>query len=181
MKRNISVFILLLLLVSSFKYKSKSNEKVLPPHPITDRFVSNVNMPSVAFEDAVLELQKGNREFAQGNASFYKALWSQRDDVTNFCGLDGQESKGWQAVAKSLDAFHRKIQGKKHYSIEKIASNAGPDQGYVLQKEHYVLADGQNLDLHVTIVLRREGEEWKIVHRHSDELAMSAVSVIAAK
>ncbi|MCF0043365.1 nuclear transport factor 2 family protein [Dyadobacter fanqingshengii] len=181
MKRNISVFILLILLASSFKYRSKSREAVLPSDADTKKLVSNVSLPSSTFEETVLKMQQGNREFAQGNASTFKSLWSRSEDVTNFCGLNSQESKGWLDVEKSIDDFNKKIVRKKSYSLEKIASHAGPEQGYVLQKEHYVLANGQSLDLHVTLVLRLENNQWKIVHRHSDELAMSVGSAIAVK
>ncbi|MCF0050050.1 nuclear transport factor 2 family protein [Dyadobacter sp. LJ53] len=181
MKRNISVFILLILLASSFKYRSKTREVNSPATPAKESFVSNVNLPITTFDETVVIMQQGNREFAQGNTENYKSLWSRSEDVTNFCGLNSEESKGWKEVEASLDVFSKKITGKKSYTLEKIASHAGPDQGYVLQKEHYTLANGQNLDLHVTIVFRRENKQWKIVHRHSDELAMSVGPAIAVK
>ncbi|SKB95282.1 nuclear transport factor 2 family protein [Dyadobacter psychrophilus] len=181
MKRNISVFILLILLASSFKYRSKTREAVLPSNIGTEKLVSNVDLESSTFDETVLKMQQGNREFAQGNASTYKSLWSRKEEVTNVCGLNSKESKGWQDVERSIDAFGKKIANRKTYKLEKIASHAGPEQGYVLQKEHYVLADGQNLDLHVTIVFRREDNQWKIVHRQSDELAMTVGSAIAVK
>ena len=181
MKRNISVFILLILLASSFKYRSKTREAVSLPDTGTEKLVSNVHLKAPAFDETVLKMQQGSREFAQGNASTYKSLWSHEEEVTNFCGRNSQEYKGWQDVEKSIDAFGKKIADKKAYRIEKIASHANPEQGYLLQKEHYVLANGQNLDLHVTLVFRRENNQWKIVHRQSDELAISVGSAIAVK
>ena len=182
MNRNIAVFILLILIASSFKYRTKTREQVLPLNPINLRTVSNAGSHSkTSFNEAVAKLQQGNQEFAEGQPSTYKSLWSHSDEVTNFCGLNGQESKGWEAVEKSLDAFNKRIAGKNVFNVEKISSNAGAEQGYVLQKEHYILPDGKSLDLHVTIVFRRESDGWKIVHRHSDELTTAPVPVIAAK
>ena len=181
MNRNISVFILLILLASSFKYRTKAREQVLPIRHIQNQSVTPVSLQSVSFQEAVAKLQQGNKEFAAGQPSTYKALWSRSGEVTNFCGVQGQEYKGWESVEKSLDSFNKRISGKNFFRIEKIANHAGAEQGYVLQKEHYVLPDGHKLDLHVTIVFRRENNEWKIVHRHSDELVLAAESIIAAK
>jgi hypothetical protein len=182
MNRNISVFILLILIASSFKYRTKAREQVLPLHPISLGTISKVSLqPETSFEQTVAKLHQANQQFAQGQPSAYKSLWSRTDDVTNFCGLNGQESKGWESVEKSLDALNEKIAGNRLFSVEKIASNAGSEQGYVLQKEHYTLPDGHKLDLHVTMVFRYQNNAWKIVHRHSDELTVGIGSVIAAK
>ncbi|MCE7064468.1 nuclear transport factor 2 family protein [Dyadobacter sp. CY326] len=182
MNRNISVFILLILIASSFKYRTKTREQVLPLNPINLQTVSNIGLQQKAsFSDVVAKLQLGNQEFAEGNPSTYKSLWSRTAEVTNFCGMNAQESKGWEAVEKSLDAFNKKIAGNNLYNVEKIASSASAEQGYVLQKEHYILADGTSLNLHVTIVFHREKDGWKIIHRHSDELATAPEPVIAAK
>ncbi|MCF2486958.1 nuclear transport factor 2 family protein [Dyadobacter sp. CY347] len=181
MNRNITVFILLILIASSFKYRTKTSEQVLPLSPVPNRPVTNVSLQSGAFEKAVLKLQEGSREFAEGQPSIYKSLWSHSDDVSNFCGLDGKEFKGWQSVEKSLDSFNQRISGNNAFRYEKIAGQASHEQGYVLQKEHYTLHDGSKLDLNVTIVFRLENNEWKIVHRQSDELSVPAGAIIAAK
>lgn len=181
MNRNISVFILLILLASSFKYRTKAREQVLPLKHINNQNVTNVSLQSGAFEQIVAKLKESNQEFANGEPSSYKSLWSHSEEVTNFCGLNEQEFKGWEEVEKSLDSFNKRISGNHYFRSEKIASHAGPEQGYLLQKEHYILPNGKKLDLHVTIVFRIENNEWKIVHRHSDELAMAATPIIAAK
>ena len=181
MNRNIAVFILLILIASSFKYRTKTRGQVSTVNPAQVQSVKNISQESGAFDKAVLKLQEGNQELAKGRASIYKSLWSHSEDVSNFCAMDGQEYKGWESVEKSLDSFAQKMAGNSNFKLEKIASQAGPEQGYVLQKEHYTLQDGIKVDLNVTIVFRRENNEWRIVHRQSDKLAMPAEAIIAAK
>ncbi|WP_026628351.1 nuclear transport factor 2 family protein [Dyadobacter alkalitolerans] len=181
MNRNIAVFILLILVASSFKYKTKTREQVSTLSPAQVHSVKNISLQSGTFDKAVAKLQEGNQELVKGRPSIYKSLWSHSEDVSNFCGLDGQEYKGWGSVEKSLDSFGQKMAGNSNFKLEKVASQAGPEQGYVLQKEHYTLQDGSKVDLNVTIVFRLENNEWKIVHRQSDKLAMPAEAIIAAK
>ncbi|NIJ53378.1 YybH family protein [Dyadobacter arcticus] len=182
MKRNISVFILLILLASSFKYRTKSRET--DQKLITAGYPSQVISPkedkSISFDATVLKLQQAHQEFVKGNPEPLKALWAHNDEVTVFDGIANQEFKGWKAVESSLDnAFGD--HNNYNYSFSKIASNQGDDQAYLLQEEHYKQSDGKAVDLHVTIVFRKENNVWKIYHRHEDNLAGINQSDVSTK
>lgn len=73
MKRNISVFILLILLASSFKYRTMTRENTQPV--ITAGYGSKHSPKAVAtfsLDAAVADLQKANLEMAKGNPAFLK-------------------------------------------------------------------------------------------------------------
>lgn len=166
MKRNISVFILLILLASSFKYRTKTK------HPTQPLITAGFNHSSPApinpvssFDAAIADLQKANREMAKGNPVLFRSLWSNQDDVTSF-GVAQIDSKEWKAVEA----------GNVAYTFEKIASEEGADQGYLLQKEHYRFPDGSKVDLNVTLLFRKENNTWKIVHRHADHITLAEQS-----
>jgi len=111
-------------------------------------------------------------ELVQGKAETFKALWSRRDDVTLTGGLGGGIEKGWERVSKRLDwAGTQFSEGTRTY--QQLVLNASGDLAYVVQIEKLrYRAPGQQApadrELRVTMVLRREAEGWRIVHRHAD-------------
>lgn len=176
MKRNISVFILLILLASSFKYRTMTRENTQPV--ITAGYGSEHSPKSVAIfslDAAVADLHKANLEMAKGNPAFFKSLWSHQDDVTIFGGIENADSKGWKAVEASLNNAGSIPAKDVTYTFEKVASQESATQGYLIQKEHYRF-DGRKADLHVTILFRKENNVWKIVHRQADPMASNAKS-----
>lgn len=182
MKRNISVFILLILLASSFKYRTKTRETNQPI--ITAGYNNPAQHQGAAkssLDAAIADVQKANGEMAKGNPAFYKSLWSHADDVTIFSGAENADSKGWNAVEASLNAASQIPSTDVVYTYEKIASQEGVNQGYLIQKEHYRFADGRKADLHVTLLFRKENNVWKIVHRHADPIAVNGKSDKTAK
>ncbi|GGN00607.1 hypothetical protein GCM10010967_38530 [Dyadobacter beijingensis] len=177
MKRNISVFILLILLASSFKYRTKTRETSQPV--ITagyDSPVSRKHALKPTLDAAIADLQKANQEMAKGNPAFLKTLWSHEDDVTIFGGVENTDSKGWKAVEASLNTAGQTSVQDVVYTYEKVASQEGPMQGYLIQKEHYRFADGRKADLHVTVLFRKENNVWKIAHRQADPITLVAKS-----
>jgi ketosteroid isomerase-like protein len=58
------------------------------------------------------------------------------------------------------------------YRFELVAAGASGDLAYTLGYEHMTFSMGggpvQPTTLRVTHIYRREGGEWKIVHRHAD-------------
>ncbi|PSL26781.1 nuclear transport factor 2 family protein [Dyadobacter jiangsuensis] len=170
MKRNISVFILLILLASSFKYRSMTRENTLPV--ITAGYDSKQQSPKAiavsSLDAAVADLHKANLEMAKGNPAFLKSLWSHQDDVTLFGGAENLDSKGWKAVEASLNNTGSVPAKDVTYTYEEVASQEGSTQGYLIQKEHYRFADGRKADLHVTVLFRKENNVWKIAHRQAD-------------
>ncbi len=177
MKRNISVFILLILLASSFKYRTMTRDNTQPV--ITAGYDSKPSPKVVAtssLDAAVANLHKANLEMAKGNPALFKSLWSHQDDVTIFGGAENVDSKGWKAVEASLNSAGAVPAKDVTYTYEKVASQEGVTQGYLIQKEYYRFADGRKADLHVTVLFRKENNVWKIAHRHADAMTVNAKS-----
>jgi len=171
MNRKVTVFILLILVASSFKYRTKAVEAKLAPQ-VKQESAASILMKKnkEEFESTVNQMQDANREFSQGNPESLKSLWSQGDDVTIFGGFGGMEEKGWKSVETRLNWASKKMPVGSTYTFEKVSSYVGADTGYLLQAEHYQPAKGKGIDLRVTILFRKEADGWKIVHRHADNL-----------
>ena len=181
MNRKITVFILLILLASSFKYRSKAVEANSEPSPVKTKIIALKEKSDKNFEKVINQMQEANREFSQGKPEALKALWSHADDVTIFGGFGGIEEKGWGSVEPRLDWASKKMPAGNNYTFENVNSHAGTDMAYLLQAEHYLAANGKGIDLRVTVLFRKEPDGWKIIHRHADNLVVKEKETAKAK
>ena len=86
MKRNISVFVLLILLASSFKYRTKATESI-QPHFSSLLPMNTVVAPDHSLDETIEKMQQANLDLAYGSDSLLKAWWSHFKDVTMFTGI----------------------------------------------------------------------------------------------
>ena len=119
----------------------------------------------VAVDAAQLELQNGRPEP-------FKALWSRADDVTLSGGLGGRIERGWASVSRRLDWVGTQFSRGTH-THERVAADVSGDLAYVVQSErlrYHVPGEeeGSTREYRVTMVFRREGGAWRIVHRQAD-------------
>ena len=180
MKNNIAVFILIILVASSFKYRSKTigSAKPAPSENIALEVLSlPESEPKAEFESLITKMQDANRELAQGSPGKMKELWSRTDDVTIFCGSSGVELKGWKAVEERLDWQCSQVPNSSDYSFERVSSQVGENYGSLQQTEHYKSLDGKTIDLGVTLLFKKEASGWRIVHRHAENLSPRVASM----
>jgi hypothetical protein len=122
-----------------------------------------------AFLDTVYAAQL---ELQNGRPSAFKALWSQAGDVTLSGGFGGTIEKGWMAVSRRLDWVGTQFSNGTN-RVDRVVANATGDLGYVIQTEHLRFrVPGQPndsaRDYRVTMIFRREGGTWRMVHRQAD-------------
>lgn len=113
------------------------------------------------------------QSFVRGDPDPVLALFSSRDDVTLANPL-GPPCRGRAEVEQaSRLAASNFTEGSMHF--EEVSRYATPDLAYVLEVERVEtqLANAievQRISLRVTSVFRREGDTWKVAHRHADPL-----------
>lgn len=98
------------------------------------------------------------------------ALLSRREPVTLFgAGKSGFTSQEAEGVFRWVASTFIKCNS---YDLELIAADVSGDLAYTVAYERYeaVRSDGSVVrnKLRATHVFRREGNDWKIVHRHGD-------------
>ena len=125
------------------------------------------------FADALAEANRANDELIAGRSAALMQLFSHRDDATVLGGFGGHEM-GWQQIDPRLQWVGETFLGGR-CDYEVLTSWAGANLGYVVQIERIEarVADRAaplTMALRVTMVFRREGGEWKLLHRHADEL-----------
>ena len=112
--------------------------------------------------------------FMKGDPKLQQEAYSHCEDVTIFGGFGGYEH-GWkEEVEKRFEWAAARFRGGTTTS-ENLSLIVSPDLACSVDLEHerVQLAGVEGtveVDLRVTTVFRREGEQWKIVHRHADPL-----------
>src|SRR5215212_6625431 len=110
------------------------------------------------------------RERRGGSAGSYR-----RPRLATFFGPQGGYEQGPNHVHSVYERdAARFISGDSSFEILQMAASDGIAYWVGLQRATACLegsAEPIPFDLRVTEVFRREGEEWKLVHRHADTLA----------
>jgi hypothetical protein len=139
-----------------------------------DASMTQMDQALARLRDALVAAQAA---FVKGNAEPFKALWSHGDDVT-ILGAFGGFEQGWDLVGLRLDWASSQFQdGVSSYTnlsthitqdlvclvdIERTEARLGGGRERVIQ------------ELRATQVLRREGDEFRVIHRHADSLRPTA-------
>lgn len=134
--------------------------------------VANHQASQASFDAMLRTVEAAQVELVNGQPGAFKALWSHSDDVTLSGGLGGVIAKGWVQVSERLDwvATQYADGARTHQEVSRYV---GQDLAYVVLRETIRFkspADHRSVvqELRVTQVFRREGGQWRIVHRHAD-------------
>lgn len=114
-----------------------------------------------------------------GDAGPRTDMWSHNDPVTLFgAALNGS---GWGEIGPIFEQLGALLSNCTSYQNEVVAAGASGDLAYIVALEHTTASvkgsPPQPYVLRVTTVFRREGGEWKVVHRHGDPASDSAVAL----
>ena len=126
------------------------------------------------FDGAVEAFRQALKRYVEGDPRRALELFSQRDDVTLANPL-GPPRRGPAEVGRvAADAAAQLTDGSPP-RFEEISRYSTSDLGYVVQIERTLarVAGSENLAqiaLRVTMIFRREGDTWKVVHRHADPI-----------
>jgi enamine deaminase RidA (YjgF/YER057c/UK114 family)/ketosteroid isomerase-like protein len=106
-----------------------------------------------------------------GDAAPMLALWSHADDVT-YSDPRGHVLRGWseldpywQEAARANASSADKI----HATARNLAVHASAELGYtVTDEEAHLPGQAEPMRVRATNVYKREGTEWRMIHRHAD-------------
>lgn len=136
------------------------------------------------FDELILEARSALGRIANGDAGGYKALLSKRDDVT-LGNPFGGFARGWDAVVEQVERAASHYRDGEVVGFETVAQQVGDDLAYTVEIERFRTkvggaAETSDVALRVTCIYRREGEGWKLLHRHADPrvLQQAAESVL---
>ena len=132
-------------------------------------------MAGLDLEQIMEEDHKALDAFVRGDPEPKKRLYSREDDVTLANPL-GPPARGWTEVAATLERAASLLRDGEVSVCERISGYSTADLAYIVEIERtrVKMAGASELapaTLRVTTVFRREGDSWRIVHRHADPIA----------
>jgi ketosteroid isomerase-like protein len=127
-------------------------------------------------------------DIINGSADLYRALYSQRDDVTlaNPFAPFGPVSRGYAQVCETVDRAASNYRLGESTGFDTIAVHHEAGFAYLVEVERFraTMAGREVMapvSLRVTSIFRQERGECKVIHRHADPITtpQPADSVLA--
>jgi len=114
------------------------------------------------------------RAYARGDASLLRRIVTSADPAT-FFGPQGGVIEGAEAVASrySADAKAFEANSDSHLEVLHMSASAGLAYWVGIQRAKVSMhgkPEPVQFDLRITELFRREGDDWKLIHRHADAL-----------
>jgi ketosteroid isomerase-like protein len=129
-----------------------------------------------ALQDELYALQNGD-------AGPRKLLWSHIEPVSLF-GAE-RTARGWDEVEPVFDRLAASFANGQAGSYEVVSADIRGDLGYIAAIERSSASTGDSelrqYALRVTTIFRREGGQWKVVHRHGDPLDEASRDALAQR
>lgn len=114
-----------------------------------------------------------NSALMRGDLDGYLALITHTDDFTLMSPFGGTPTRGSQLTGERLAALGRFFRNGKA-DLEVVQAYGAADMVVLAVIERQRVEVGglpeQDWSLRVTLVFRREGSDWRLVHRHADPL-----------
>ena len=123
--------------------------------------------------------------YIRGDIRRYLTLIKHGDDYTLMPPYGGETARGFDAEA-ALESTPKMFRGGEA-DLELVESYASGDLAVLvaIERQHGEVGGlpDQDWSLRVTLVFRREGSQWRLVHRHADPLvhaiSMEHMAVLA--
>ena len=121
------------------------------------------------------QYHKSADEFSRGNPQPIKMLYSHANDVF-LANPFGLTVIGWHQVSDALDFASSKFKDGEVKNFQLIAKYLSAELTIIFEIEKWKAKVGgreevSSFDLRVTTTFRKEGSEWKLIHRHADPIA----------
>jgi ketosteroid isomerase-like protein len=126
------------------------------------------------FDSAVEAYRQAVGQYLKGDPKPAMELFSRRDDVTLANPL-GPPHRGPTEVARAAAEGAAQVSEGSVRGFEEVSRYSTPDLGYIVQIERAEARLGGSgnispIALRVTMIFRREGNTWKVAHRHADPI-----------
>ncbi len=131
-------------------------------------------MAQTDFDGAVEGYRQALHAYMKGDPRPVTEFFSRRDDVTLANPL-GPPRIGPAEVDKAVAEGASYLRDGSVRGFDEVSRYSTPDLGYVVQLERTQARlpgdeDMVRFALRVTMIFRREGDTWKVAHRHADPI-----------
>jgi ketosteroid isomerase-like protein len=128
------------------------------------------------FDGAVEAYRRAILSFLNGDPKPTTEFFSRSDDVTLANPL-GPPRRGPADVDMAIAETAAQVSDGSVRDFEEVSRYSTPDLGYVVQIERSQARlngsdDLSRFSLRATMIFRREGDTWRVVHRHADPITI---------
>jgi ketosteroid isomerase-like protein len=125
-----------------------------------------------AFRAMIVERQHDAEEaLVSGDVGPRLDMWSRNDPVTLFAAL-GPSKAGWNELEPMFRSVATRVSGGHDVTYELVAFEVSEDIAWTVGISRFTVSiDGAPISrraLRLTHLYRREDDDWKVVHEHSD-------------
>jgi len=128
----------------------------------------------LAVEELVRESAEANAALMQGDIERYQELVRMSDDFTLMSPFGGTPSRAADYTPERMEAMGRFFRNGS-FAQEVVQTYGSADMVVLALIERPNVEVGglpaQDWALRVTLVYRRDGDDWRLAHRHADALA----------
>lgn len=132
------------------------------------------NVTDQELTDLVERTAEAASALIRGNVRRYLTLIRHADDYTLMAPSGGEPRRGFDDSDQAVDALAEYFRGGGEADLEVFESYRSGDLVVLvaIERQHGEVGGlpDQDWSLRVTWVFRREGPEWRLVHRHADPL-----------
>ncbi len=131
--------------------------------------------PTMDLDGVIGRYHRACDEFSRGDPGPVKALYSEAEDVT-LANPFGPARLGREAIVQALEYASGRMRDGEVTGFDELARYVADDLATILEVERWQSRIGDSKDitpfeLRVTTTFRREGGDWRVVHRHADPIA----------
>jgi SnoaL-like protein len=126
------------------------------------------------FEQFMKQREEASRAFVNGDAGPLGRIATRVSPATFFGPMGGYEQGAEQVASTHERGASQFESGDTSFEMLQMAASDGIGYCVALQRATARMVgkpEAVPFNLRVTEVFRREGDEWKLVHRHADTLA----------
>ena len=123
--------------------------------------------------ELVSRMDEAADAFIRGDIHHYLSLFDRPDDFTLMPPYGGETSFGSQFTEEGAEETSRFFaSGEATLELQKAYTSGVLAVLVAVERQHGVAGGlpDQDLSLRVTLVFRKAGDRWEIVHRHADPL-----------
>jgi ketosteroid isomerase-like protein len=141
--------------------------------PTAEAMVADGNPTEQELNELVARAAEATQVFIRGDMRRYFELVNHADDYTLMAPFGGEPRHGFDDSEEALQALSDYFR-RGEAELDVVATHASGDLAVLVavERQHGEVGGlpDQDWSLRVTLVFRREGADWRLVHRHADAL-----------
>ena len=135
--------------------------------------MAHENVTNGELAELIERTAEAAKAYIRGDMRTYFTLIRHADDFTLMAPFGGEPTRGVDASPERLEALESYFQnGEAELDVVQTYTSGDLVVLVVIERQHGEVGGlpDQDWSLRVTLVFRRDGSEWRQVHRHADPL-----------